>query len=95
MYFVHFVLLVRGSGLMYFPFWHQVHFHEVGAIDSIVDTVGVVYALHLLGVEKVFCSALPYSEVGVSSRFCVGRVAGRAFVYILASRPVLYLGGAE
>lgn len=42
---------------------HQVHFHEVGAIDSIIDTVGVVYALHLLGVEKVYCSALPYSEV--------------------------------
>lgn len=41
----------------------QVHFHEVGAIDSIIDTVGVVYALHLLGVDKVYCSALPFSEV--------------------------------
>lgn len=44
----------------------QVHFHEVGAIDSIIDTVGVVYALHLLGVEKVYCSALPFSEVSVN-----------------------------
>lgn len=43
----------------------QVHFHEVGAIDSIIDTVGVVYALHLLGIEKVFCSALPFSEVSI------------------------------
>lgn len=57
---------------MHFSFWHQVHFHEVGAIDSIVDTVGVVYALHLLGVEKVFCSALPFSEVG-GSRFRIER----------------------
>lgn len=47
----------------------QVHFHEVGAIDSIIDTVGVVYALHLLGVEKVHCSALPFSEVGVFRAF--------------------------
>ena len=41
----------------------QVHFHEVGAIDSIIDTVGVVYGLHLLGVKKVWCSPLPFSEV--------------------------------
>lgn len=46
----------------------QVHFHEVGAIDSIIDTVGVVYAFHLLGVEKVYCSALPFSEVSVGFR---------------------------
>jgi pyridinium-3,5-bisthiocarboxylic acid mononucleotide nickel chelatase len=39
----------------------QVEFHEVGAIDAIVDIVGVVLGLHLLGVDwdQVQCSGLP------------------------------------
>ena len=40
----------------------KIHFHEVGAVDSIIDTVGTVYALHLLGVEEVYASALPFGE---------------------------------
>jgi uncharacterized protein (TIGR00299 family) protein len=37
----------------------RIHFHELGAIDTLVDIVGVLWELKLLGVEKCYASALP------------------------------------
>jgi uncharacterized protein (TIGR00299 family) protein len=38
---------------------HEIDFHEVGAMDAIVDVVGGVVGLRLLAVEQLYCSPLP------------------------------------
>ncbi|MEH7415641.1 LarC family nickel insertion protein [Neobacillus drentensis] len=37
----------------------DVHFHEVGAMDSIIDTIGVCLALESLGIDDIYASPVP------------------------------------
>jgi len=43
----------------------EVHFHEVGAVDAIVDLTGAAIAIDLLNIDKVLCAPLPLSR-GIS-----------------------------
>jgi uncharacterized protein (TIGR00299 family) protein len=39
----------------------EIHFHEIGGVDSLMDICGVAWCLEYLGVEEIYCSALPHS----------------------------------
>ena len=44
----------------------EIHFHEVGQVDAILDVAGFCVALDLLGVERLYCSAFPVGRGGIA-----------------------------
>jgi uncharacterized protein (DUF111 family) len=62
-------------------------FHEVGAIDSIVDTVGTLLALDCLGVRTISCSRLPLGEGTVWTAHGLLPVPAPATLRLLLDMP--------
>jgi pyridinium-3,5-bisthiocarboxylic acid mononucleotide nickel chelatase len=74
----------------------QVHFHEVGATDAIVDIVGTCIGLDWLDVDQVFCSALPTGGGTVKAAHGVLPVPVPAVLQLATLRQIpLYDNGIQ
>ncbi|MDN5325338.1 MAG: pyridinium-3,5-bisthiocarboxylic acid mononucleotide nickel chelatase [Moorella sp. (in: firmicutes)] len=80
--------LARAEGQVHGIDAGQVHFHEVGAVDAIIDIVGSILGLHLLGIEKVISSPLPAGSGWVECRHGKLPVPTPATLYLLQDCPV-------
>lgn len=66
----------------------QVHFHEVGAIDSIVDMVGVAIAWDELDIERAYSSPVPVGSGFVKTSHGMISVPAPATIELLAGVPI-------
>jgi uncharacterized protein (TIGR00299 family) protein len=70
----------------------NVTFHEVGAVDSIVDIAGTALALSMLGIERVFASAVPTGLGMTKTEHGVMPIPGPAVVELLRGAPMYSKG---
>ena len=68
----------------------QTHLHELGTLDTLVDVVGGVAGLEILGVERIYCSAFPTGSGVIRSQHGLLPVPApaTAALFAMANAPV-------
>ncbi len=53
-----FLRLAKAEAKVHNTTLEDIHFHEVGAVDAIIDVVGTAFGLHELGIDAIYASKL-------------------------------------
>ena len=85
--------LARAEGAVHGTEPGQIHFHEVGAVDSIVDIVSACIGIETLGIEKVYCSQLSVGAGTVKCSHGLMPVPAPATAELLKESKVPVVGG--
>ncbi|MGZ3495905.1 MAG: nickel pincer cofactor biosynthesis protein LarC, partial [Thermodesulfobacteriota bacterium] len=72
----------------------EVHFHELGGLDSIVDIVGAVWGIRQMGIEKIYVSRVNVGAGFVKCEHGILPVPAPATLSLMEGKPI-YSSGVE
>lgn len=68
----------------------NIHFHEVGGVDAIIDVCGAVAGLKLLGINKVFCSPLSLGTGRIETEHGIMPIPAPATAELVKEIPIRF-----
>jgi uncharacterized protein (TIGR00299 family) protein len=80
--------LAKAEGRIHNVTFESVHFHEIGAVDSIIDIVGTVIGIEKFEFDKIFSSPLPLGKGFVNCAHGKIPIPAPATLEILKDVPV-------
>ncbi|WP_306548979.1 nickel pincer cofactor biosynthesis protein LarC [Desulfobulbus sp.] len=83
-----FTRLAEAEAAVHGTTLEQIHFHEVGAVDAIVDIVGTVAGFAYLNIDRLICSPLPMGRGWIQCAHGEIPLPGPAVCRLLEKAPV-------
>ena len=83
-----FMIIAKAEAKVHGTTIDKIHFHEVGAIDSIVDVVSACILVDLLGIDKIYSTSVPVGSGFVKCDHGIMPVPAPATIEILKDVPI-------
>jgi pyridinium-3,5-bisthiocarboxylic acid mononucleotide nickel chelatase len=89
-----FIRLAEAEAKVHRVSIEKVHFHEVGAMDAIIDVVGSVVGMETMGIEAFYCSPLHVGSGTVECAHGILPVPAPATMELIREKPIYSTGVA-